>query len=289
MKIRLLLPAAAIALAIASSSARAQSPAITDAQIEALRALCDKKREDLKDYDQKPEGATDAQRQMRSSKEKIEWITIHATLSNPRQSARNAAEEKALLDRMESGSKKVNKSHDELVQYGSIPYHILIGPSGTVYQGRDFRMRAGSNTVYADPAAWSGEKRHNPADGTMRVAPSGTAPGNTAGHLTIALIGTFQPKAKTHKTYPAIPLNEITEYAPSDEALASLVRVVAGALRANDLTPDRVLLHREVANSQCPGDFAYDAIRGSEKRPGGMGPVMKRIVEAWDALAKKSE
>lgn len=280
----------AILLAVVLSglgNATAQQPGLGDAQVEALRALCDFKREALRDFDVKPEAPVPAQSAMRSIDERIEWITIHATLSNPRKPAADLEEEKALLDRMESGSKRMDGEHDELVKYGSIPYHILIGPSGTVYQGRDFRMRAGSNTVYAAPGVWAGGRKHNP-EGMLRFAPEGEAPGWTAGHLTIALIGTFQSKEKTHEAYPGIPLEMITEYPPSPEAEAALVRVVAGALRVNGLTPDRVVVHREVASSTCPGDFAYERIRGVEKHPGGKGPLMERIIAAWEALEAKS-
>lgn len=264
----------------------APPPGLTDAQVEALRALCDFKREALQDFDVEPEAPLPAQSAMRAPGETIEWITIHATLSNPRKPASDFEEEKALLDRMESGSKRRDGSHDELVKYGSIPYHILIGPSGMVYQGRDFRMRAGSNTVYASPENWAGGKNHNP-EGMLRFAPEGEAPGRTVGHLTVALIGTFQPKEKTHEAYPGIPLETITEYSPSPEAEAALVRVVAAALRINGLGPDRVLLHREVAASTCPGDFAYERIRGNEKHPGGKGPLMEKIIAAWEEMGAK--
>lgn len=275
------------ALMFVTGLALGQDTGITDAQIEALRDLCDFKRESLEGHEVAPEETVPAQCQMRPPGEKIEWITIHATLSNPREPAADMGEEKALLDRMESGSKRKDDSHDELNKYGSIPYHILIGPSGTVYQGRDFRMRAGSNTVYAAPEVWTGKKAHS-TEGMLRFPPEGEAPGRIEGHLTIALIGTFQSKEKTHEAYPSIPLERITEYPPSEAAEAALVRVVAGALRANGLGAERVLVHREVASSTCPGDFAYERIRGAEKHPGGKGPLMERIIAAWEEMRAKN-
>jgi hypothetical protein len=271
----------AIALSWIYANCIAEPQILNDERIEALRALCDQKREDLRDFSVVPTAAQPSQSQMRGVGEKIEWITIHATLSNPREPANNKAAEKDLLDSMEQGSKKIDGNYDGLVKYGSIPYHILVGPSGSVYQGRDFRMQAGSNTVYATPEVWSGENKHDSA-GKLRLAPTGQNPGHVAGHLTIALIGTFQPKSQTLIDYPDINPSAITEYKPSKAAEDSLVKVVVGALRATGLTPDRVLLHREIANSTCPGDYAYDLLRGNEKRPGGVGPLMKRIIDTYN-------
>src|SRR5690606_37534353 len=77
------------------------------------------------------------------------------------------------------------------------------------------------------------------------------APGESKGHLTISFIG----RAKT----------------PTPAAFASANWLAAKLMREHNLTADAIRTHREVASSNCPGEFVQQWVRGVNT-PNRRGP-----------------
>jgi hypothetical protein len=149
--------------------------------------------------------------------------------------------------------RNIQQYHQEERGWGDIAYHYLIGPSGTVYEGRSPRYASSSGTVYL--SAEQLERAGQTATGhTAAPVPTGAkAPGASAGHLTVCFLGSYGTSL------------------PTEEARRAAVRLIARLLRENGLTPDAIRLHREVAHSDCPGQALYDWFRGPERSVKGRG------------------
>lgn len=122
--------------------------------------------------------------------------------------------------------------------YSDIGYHFLIGPKGEIFEGRRARS-------YRRGEAHTGE------DGAGNAVIGGHAKGRNAGSCGIALLGTF------------------TSRAPSDAAIASLIKLVAWEAQRHKIDPlgsdpyvdlegktvtfPNIVAHRGVGNTLCPG------------------------------------
>jgi hypothetical protein len=200
----------------------------------------------------------------------------------------------------------------DMPNLGGTAYHYLIGNSGTIYKGRPDAIAPASNTHYYSPellegavydltgaivlAADQAEKFKNfrldrfetwkkgidytkwlegekeilrgqrITDATAlkreldtRIAAQRNrlvAPGASAGHLTISFIG----RART----------------PTPEAFASASWLGAKLLKEHGLSAEVIRTHREVASSNCPGEFVHKWVRG-ENSPDKRGPLFEEL------------
>lgn len=122
--------------------------------------------------------------------------------------------------------------------YSDIGYHFLIGPKGEIFEGRRAR-------TYRRGELHTGE------DGAGNAVIGGHTKGRNAGSCGIALLGTF------------------TSRAPSDAAIASLIKLISWEaqrhkidplgndtyvdLEGKTLTFPNIVAHRGVGNTLCPG------------------------------------
>ena len=281
-----------VAIILAASFGLSQEGGIPNSRVEQMHELCDFLRADYLDDANRaakvsePAKVIQRQRAERSATEEIRWITLHATDSQIRKPEGDETVIEKFLNDFESGAKEKNGSYDHAVEWGSIPYHFLVSPNGIVYQGRDVRMRASSGSSYSNPANYLSAKAHGP-DGKLRSAfwiPKSERPGYNEGHLTVAFIGNFRDANVTRKNNDLAGTVKIEEYAPTLKAKRAAAKLIANLLSINDLELESVLAHREVSSSSCPGEFAYEILRGNDRRPRGMGELMWTIKWYYDRL-----
>ncbi len=218
----------------------------------------------------KPRGADPGQYVFR--KEPVRYVTIHHTESDPRNLIGQKTGDEQLRAE-EASLRAVQRFHIEQ-GYGDIAYHFLIGPSGTLYEGRNVGVTPASGTVYATESVWKPRENHFPDSGQLAVEGNGAKPGAVEGHLTICLLGDFRSSGEGKET---------PEYSPTTAAQETLVNTVARLLHVYHLTPDDVLVHREVANTSCPGEGLYRLVRGEQRYPGGSGSLMKEVWRQYSA------
>ena len=161
---------------------------------------------------------------------------------------------------------------DEDHNWGDIAYHYLIGPSGTIYEGRAEQYAPSSGTVYITPEQWTAAGQNDLGQTAASVPLDADGqeverPGASAGHLIIAVLGDY------------------SEVLPTTEARDAVVRLAAAKLYEYGLSADDVYFHREVAVvSDCPGQRFYDWFRGPERRYQSRGPGLDRIAAELDRL-----
>ncbi|MEL6612945.1 MAG: peptidoglycan recognition family protein [Bacteroidota bacterium] len=157
-------------------------------------------------------------------------------------------------------------------QWGDIAYHYLIGPSGTVYVGRDEAFVPASGTVYLPDALRDAAGQDSLGGTTITTPPEEagtpmTPPGASAGHITISVIGNYE------------------EALPPPAQRTALVRLVADRLHAHGLTVDDVRFHREVAvGTACPGQALYDWFRGPTRTHPNRGDGLRQVEVALAVL-----
>lgn len=163
--------------------------------------------------------------------------------------------------------RNIQNYHQEIQGWGDIAYHFLIGPSGTVYEGRSEKYAASSGTIYLTKAQWEAAPQ-NSLGVTEAAKPDDLAkPGHSKGHLTVCFIGNFEKEL------------------PTKAALDSMAKLVARKLKENGLGTDAVMLHREIACwSDCPGQALYDWFRGPSRKRDGRGPAFQSIEAALARL-----
>ncbi len=183
----------------------------------------------------------------------IRFVTIHHT-ETP-----DSLEETAHLRSIQHGHQEVDHA------WGDIAYHYLIGPSGTIYEGRSERFASSSGTVYLTPEQWSAADQNELGQTTAAIPLDADGqeverPGASAGHLLISVLGDY------------------SEHLPTPEARDAVVRLAAAKLYENGLTAADVYFHREVAvDTDCPGQRFYDWFRGPTRRRGARGEGLQRI------------
>ncbi len=152
-------------------------------------------------------------------------------------------------------------------QWGDIAYHFLIGPSGTVYEGRSTQFAAASGTVYLTPEQWEAAGQDATGKTTAPKPPGSSPPGASAGHLTISVIGTFHREL------------------PEEKVRDRLTSLIAERLIRHGLDVDDVFFHREVSCwTDCPGQALYDWFRGEQGKRGARGPGLVEVERKVAAL-----
>lgn len=183
-------------------------------------------------------------------------------------------------------------------KYGDIAYHYIIGPSGKVYEGRPSNRRADSNTRYVSEAIRSSSKYNTTTrwdddnetkkskitytKGSVDLWRTGgvnknldrlkvpAKPGFIGGHLTIVFLGNFDQ-----------PADGMPSPQPTDPAKKAFVNLAAEILKEKDLSSRQIVMHRECASTNCPGDGIYEWLRGpaSPKARGerNLGPGIKAV------------
>lgn len=130
---------------------------------------------------------------MREHGRAIEHVTVHHTASVNREGKDEVATMRS-VQRFHQGAER---------GWGDLAYHYLIGPSGTIYEGRDPAYAADTSTSY-DPA----------------------------GHLTICLMGNFEEEEPSEEARSALVRLAVELLASHDlppEALTTHRRVAATA------------------------------------------------------------
>jgi len=183
-------------------------------------------------------------------------------------------------------------------KYGDIAYHYIIGPSGKVYEGRPDDLRGDSNTRYISETIRSSSKYNTTtlwevdektkkakikySRGSVDIWKTGgvnknldelkvpARPGFIGGHLTVVFLGNFdQPKEGQPSPQP------------TDPAKKAFVNLAAEILKEKSLASRQILMHRECASTNCPGDGIYEWLRGpaSPKAKGerNQGPGIKAV------------
>ncbi|MEO0447598.1 MAG: peptidoglycan recognition family protein [Verrucomicrobiota bacterium] len=147
-------------------------------------------------------------------------------------------------------------------------YHYLIGPSGTIYEGRSESTAPSSGTIYLTEAQWEAAGQDEQGK-TTAAKPGGSAkPGASAGHLTICFLGTYH------------------DALPTQEAQDAFLWLAREKMNEHEIPLERVLFHREIACwTDCPGQALYDWFRGPERRRGMLGPGLKKL-QAYQSKEK---
>ncbi|MEZ5387639.1 MAG: peptidoglycan recognition family protein [Prosthecobacter sp.] len=178
----------------------------------------------------------------------ITYLTFHHADASPKDRS-EAAEIKTLGD-------KVWMNHARDNTYQDVAYHYLIGQSGRIYKGRPDDIAPASGTYYYDI---KNPKYKENGRLDFDHLNGGEKPGNNQGHLTISFL--------------------VAGEEPSKEAYDSAVKLAAFLMDKHDLKTDVIRVHREVANSTCPGDKIHKWIRGRLGKEGHKleGDGIKRI------------
>lgn len=102
-----------------------------------------------------------------------------------------------------------------------VPYHFLIAPDGTIYEGRDYRYMGETNTKY-DPN----------------------------GHLLITVMGNYEIQN------------------PNPEQLKSIMDLMAWAVDSFHVPTDKIYGHKDLAQTDCPGQYLYQYLRDGTLKEG---------------------
>lgn len=188
---------------------------------------------------------------------KIKFLSVHYTGSRAQHERWS---ENILL-------RYVQEGHQENDNFGDIAYHYLIGKSGAVYKGRNDKIAPATRTHYYSPTVLKGAKYNSVGELLQSSVPKRSAPGNTAGHITVTfIIGVGEPKLFSRKT------------------MKVAANVIAELLVKYDLTPASVRAHREIAITNCPGDEVYTWLRGKGRSRFSEGVGMKLIKRRYARL-----
>ena len=166
----------------------------------------------------------------------------------------------------------IQRFHQGERGWGDVAYHVLIGPSGAVFEGRAEAFAPASGTVYLTDAEReaAGQDALGRSAAAVPLGPDRAPvepPGASGGHLTVSVVGDYE------------------ERLPPEPAREALVRVVSEALHAHGLGVGDVRFHREVAvGTVCPGQALYDWFRGPDRRDGARGPGLRHVEAALRAL-----
>ena len=189
--------------------------------------------------------------------DKAKFLSIHYTHFH---STHPKYDEPGLMRNLQNGHIRDRK-------YGDIAYHYLVGVSGKIYEGRPLNVAPASGTYYHS------EKEMVDAtygsDGRLTSLIPGRIPGNTEGHITVS----FNYGKNNFRTFP-------------DNSMRKSATFIAKVLVENNLKPSDIRAHREVANSDCPGEFVYKWLRGSDMNRNGKGPGMKLIENEFARISK---
>jgi len=163
---------------------------------------------------------------------KVTQITVHHT-----------AQGKAYSDAavagvsQEVGAKGVRAARASHLHNGwtDIGYHFLIDGGGHVFQGRGYLI-GGS----------FGPERTPPV-----LAKGSHVGGHNTGNIGVNVLGCFGAKGESG-------CGDI----PSGEALTALTDTLAALCAAYGVSPSRIVGHRDLAKTACPGDRLYTKLEG---------------------------
>lgn len=138
--------------------------------------------------------------------DKINGIVIHHTAGR----APAEADEAMIL-------KNIQNYHMAERKWGDIAYHLLITPSGKVYEGRNPKFAGDSGTKY-----------------------------DTNGRLMICFLGTYD------------------KHLPSPVARHTLKKILKAKLAEYKLQEKDICCHRDLAQTDCPGNALYAWIKAQK-------------------------
>lgn len=225
---------------------------------------------------EEPKAAAEGQKKANG---KIEYLTIHHTGSSKE---KKGTAEAQLLRNVQNGHlyKKAKTEGNPVVKddagkpvphFGDIAYHYLIGNSGAIYEGRDIKTAPASYEHYYSKQELEGATYSKTGAAVPKGPVEKSHPGASEGYLTVSFLCGY-------------PNDELL----SAKAMDNAAKFIAELLIRNKLTPQDIRVHREVANSECPGEKIYAWLRGDEKNPSSLkGAGGKLIVKYYDELKKK--
>lgn len=178
---------------------------------------------------------------------------------------------------------RMKSNHDMHVNagYGYLAYHFVVGDSGTVYQGRSPSLAPASYTYYLNEEQLLTEVASVKNGGVtfkqdFKDWTSDKIPGNTKGHITVSLMcgGRVENGA-------VVAHSELLD----PKAMDVVVELVAELLvRYENLTPDSIRAHREIAETSCPNDKIYRWLRGTAMSKNTEGPGLAKIRKRYEEL-----
>lgn len=127
--------------------------------------------------------------------------------------------------------------------YEDVAYHYLISQSGRIYKGRPDDIAPASGTSYFSRDVLGNAQYLDDGRLETNILKSKPVPGDNQGHLTLCFL--------------------VKDETPSESAQASAIKLAAFLLSKNDLSVEAIRVHREVANSSCPGDVIHTWLRGT--------------------------
>lgn len=155
---------------------------------------------------------------------------------------------------------------------GDIAYHYIVGASGTIYEGRDPSAAPGSFTHYYSDKELEGVTYRADGSANPKGLPGNDRPGATEGHLTVSFLC-------------GKPSDEIFDAKVMEKA----AKFIAQLLHENSLEPKNIRVHRELANTKCPGEKLYEWVRGSNKQPGSLEGVGGALIVKYYEEYTKAE
>lgn len=228
---------------------------------------------------------------------KVRYVTFHATATGSGNGS--SASEVALIKSL------IAEKH------GGVPYHFIVGNSGTVYHTRPLDRVAASNTYYFPMEGEDAPKKYDPKTGEADSAELWT-------HYTKTLDEEFEHWWEKHPQQQQSWLREANERIakdpnketnkelsipklkresalqrlvpghsnghvtisflgavgarPTAEALDSAARLAAEILHRERLGLEAIRVHFEAAYTECPGSAIYEWLR-MEKRNGRVNTV----------------
>lgn len=133
--------------------------------------------------------------------------------------------------------------HHVASKFQDVAYHYLVGQSGRIYKGRPDNIAPASGEFYFSASSLANAKYSSNGSTTLKKPDGAKAPGNNQGHITICFLTKNQPLTK--------------------EASDAATALAAALIREHKIPLKNVKVHREVADTTCPGNEIHSWLRGS--------------------------
>lgn len=189
----------------------------------------------------------------------VKGIVIH----HPAQGYSAASRSSVTLAEGIAAVKAAYASHRHGNGWNDLGYHILVDGAGRAYQGREY-VRPGS----------FGPGRTPP--GLALGAHVGT---KNPGRIGVCVLGCFGDRGDTS-----------CGDTPSPAALATLANVLHALCAAYSVHPSKIVGHRDLARTACPGDRLYTKLPGLRDavahRLAGPAPAPPRVLPGPEPVCK---
>jgi len=127
--------------------------------------------------------------------------------------------------------------------FQEVAYHYIVGDSGRIYKGRPDDIAPASGEYYFPEGDLASATYKENGAIALEKPKDAKIPGYNQGHLTICFL--------------------VGNQRPSPQALESAAKLAAFLIKKRNLKTNAMRVHRETANSTCPGDEIHSWLRGS--------------------------